>query len=102
MIFDSKHEEFWDDCLRQSSIQLTVHLLLAKAVSTLLSARISVPERLKTMSGQAEEQHWTPLPKVTVATPEALDTGCCAKASFEIFEDSLALSLSTNAIDEIA
>ncbi|WP_276122532.1 hypothetical protein [Pararhizobium qamdonense] len=73
MIFDFKHEEIWDDCLRQSSIQLTGHLLLAKAVSTLLSAGISVPEWLKTMIGQAGEKHWTPLPEVMVATPEALD-----------------------------
>ncbi|MGK9055257.1 hypothetical protein [Neorhizobium petrolearium] len=73
MVFDFKHEEIWDDWLRQSSIHLTGHLLLAKAASTLLSAGVLVPEWLKTTIGQTGENHWTPLPEVLVATPEAPD-----------------------------
>jgi hypothetical protein len=73
MIFDFKHEEIWDDWMRQSSIQLTGRLLLAKAASTLMSAGVLVPEWLKMMIGQAGENYWTPLPEVMVATPEALD-----------------------------
>lgn len=73
LVFDFKHDEIWDDWLRQSSIQLTGHLLLAKAASTMLSAGLSVPEWLKMTIGQTGENHWTPLPEVLVATPQALD-----------------------------
>jgi hypothetical protein len=73
-VFDFKHEEIWDDWLRQCSIQLTGHLLLAKAASTMLSAGLSVPEWLKMTIGQTGENHWTPLPEVLVATPQTPET----------------------------
>ncbi|MFN3628265.1 MAG: hypothetical protein ACK4S3_10375, partial [Parvibaculum sp.] len=73
MIFDFKYEEVWDDWLRQSSIHLTGHLLLAKAASTLLSTGLQVPEWLKATIGQTGDHHWTPVPDVMVATPEAHD-----------------------------
>ncbi|NRF07056.1 hypothetical protein [Agrobacterium pusense] len=73
MVFDFKHEEIWDDWLRQASIHLTGHLLLAKAASALLSAGVLIPEWLKATIGQTGEIHWTPLPEVLVATPHAPD-----------------------------